>query len=375
MSQLGSSELERMKGQAVRGALIDEDRSCGECGYDLKWLRIGGTCPECGTPITQNRRRAEPPMGEAPADYLLQMALGTTLMALGGLGWVAFLVIGPLLRLFAGIVFSMHPLLIGALSIVWGAGVLLCLRERPFAKEKRFTRGGKPEWWTLRIAIAGTQVFAFGIGLSYWMFVRSGAMSIWWAAAFTLCLLPTLVGWALLSVYLSRLAYWAGDDELGGRLHAMALWLGIVGALASLVAIRPLAMFGAIAVLIYVFLSVLLMLMVLRMSSTVRWAERNAANARERDRRMVAKARAEMERERAKRMGAVASGSGGLEMSAEQEAMLAELERKQAEMEARGEDETPVQRAPSGGQHMIESSEDVEAFGLEGDGSDGAARG
>ena len=89
--------------------------------------------------------------------------------------------------------------------------------------------------------------------------LRHRATSAWWAAAFGLCLLPTLVGWAILAVYLSRVAYWAGDDELGGRLHGIAIWLGIVGLFLTLIAIPPVAMFGAMAVLVYIMLTVMLM--------------------------------------------------------------------------------------------------------------------
>lgn len=366
MAQLRNTELERLRGQSALGRVIDDDRSCGECGYNLKGLRIGGMCPECGTPITFNRKRREPMMGESPSGYLTQMTLAMTLMALGGLGWIGFLVVGPLLRIFAGIVVPMHPLIIGALTVVWCGGVGLSLRERPFAKERRLSKGGQPEWGALRIAIAATQVFALGIGISYWMLVHTGGTSIWWSAAFGLSLIPMLVGWALLAVYLSKIAYWAGDDELGTRLHATAWWLGIVGVLSTAVAIRPIAMFGAIAIMAYVFLTILFMLMVWRMATMVRWAEQNASNARERDRRMAAKAKEELERERAKRMESIAAGEGGVTLTDEQERMLEELERKNAEMAAQEAQERDAgERAPSGQQMTIDSAEDVEAFGLE----------
>ena len=34
---------------------IEGDRQCDQCGYNVKGLRFGGRCPECGTPIRYRR--------------------------------------------------------------------------------------------------------------------------------------------------------------------------------------------------------------------------------------------------------------------------------------------------------------------------------
>jgi predicted amidophosphoribosyltransferase len=36
--------------RALVGA-IDTDQLCGQCGYNVRGLRWGGLCPECGSPI------------------------------------------------------------------------------------------------------------------------------------------------------------------------------------------------------------------------------------------------------------------------------------------------------------------------------------
>ena len=36
---------------ALQGRTIEHDEPCGECGYNLRGVRYGGVCPECGSPI------------------------------------------------------------------------------------------------------------------------------------------------------------------------------------------------------------------------------------------------------------------------------------------------------------------------------------
>ena len=34
---------------------VEDDRQCDQCGYNLRGLRFGGRCPECGTTIRYRR--------------------------------------------------------------------------------------------------------------------------------------------------------------------------------------------------------------------------------------------------------------------------------------------------------------------------------
>ncbi len=41
---------------AKTGELITQDRACPTCGYNLRTLRVGAVCPECGQRIPEPRR-------------------------------------------------------------------------------------------------------------------------------------------------------------------------------------------------------------------------------------------------------------------------------------------------------------------------------
>lgn len=376
MGELGKLDLDRLGGKRTSlGQLIQEDRPCGECGYNLKGLRFGGTCPECGTPIALHRRKKrDPDMGDSPIGYLRALSAGFQLMGAAGIVWIAWLILGSR--------FSTSTLtLLATGSLVytgWFCGVLLALRERPFARRRREEKAGPPEWFALRLSILITQAFGF-VALGA-IVANVGGGSMFWAIVAMAALLIVMGGWPGLAIYLSRLAWWAGDDQLSVRLTALGFWLGALGAAwvflgvmpASIV--TPLGKFASIPIfLVYAALTVLMMIIILRMSTTVRWAQINARNVRARDRRMAQRAKEVAERARAEREAEIAAG-GGTAMSSDQEALLAEIERKHREMAAREAeqgDAVPPEPMP-GRQHVVESGDNVETFGLEEEGERGA---
>lgn len=58
---------------AVDGCLA-EDRRCFSCGYNLRGLLPGGTCPECNTPVVESLKGVE--LDEAPLPWLRGVARG-----------------------------------------------------------------------------------------------------------------------------------------------------------------------------------------------------------------------------------------------------------------------------------------------------------
>ncbi len=47
--------------KALTGGPVDRDKPCPSCGYNLRGLRYGGACPECGTAIALPGYDTEPP--------------------------------------------------------------------------------------------------------------------------------------------------------------------------------------------------------------------------------------------------------------------------------------------------------------------------
>lgn len=113
-SQLGNHPL---KG----GSVILEDEACPKCDYNLKGLRRGGVCPECGRGISARKRGKRALMIDAPRGYLRGLMLVFLMMGWAGIG--AFLIaVVPM------IVFSLPILratgLASVLSVVAMVGAL-----------------------------------------------------------------------------------------------------------------------------------------------------------------------------------------------------------------------------------------------------------
>ena len=77
-----------MRGMPIDpGPIQSASIACVQCGYDLSGSAVGGTCPECGTPVAQSiRRHSSGAQGTGSA---------VTCMVLGILSLVVCAIIGP----------------------------------------------------------------------------------------------------------------------------------------------------------------------------------------------------------------------------------------------------------------------------------------
>jgi hypothetical protein len=75
-------------------AIVAEDRPCLRCGYNVRGLRVGGRCPECGTALgVGGRPRGAAAINDAPVEHLNSLRTGSLFMLLGGpVGTAAFVV-------------------------------------------------------------------------------------------------------------------------------------------------------------------------------------------------------------------------------------------------------------------------------------------
>src|SRR5262245_22475491 len=103
--------------------VLQVDRACAHCGYNLRGLTTSGRCPECGHPYGGHDKRINSNLTDAPRAYLLSLIMGLTIMAaLAPVGAAVFLVISePLVR--AGV--------FGGAAMGWWFGMLITTKPRP----------------------------------------------------------------------------------------------------------------------------------------------------------------------------------------------------------------------------------------------------
>ena len=78
---------------AMNGELIDDDKLCDQCGQNVRGLRYGGACPECGTPIILRTDR-DLPFHEMPLPLIKQFRVNSWIATLAVSGFLGMLVFG-----------------------------------------------------------------------------------------------------------------------------------------------------------------------------------------------------------------------------------------------------------------------------------------
>src|SRR5882762_6341381 len=63
--------------------LVNEDRPCSKCGYNLRTLPRRGNCPECNWPVTASLATVS--FRDASEKWLMVVALGLVLLVLSSL--------------------------------------------------------------------------------------------------------------------------------------------------------------------------------------------------------------------------------------------------------------------------------------------------
>lgn len=294
------------------GELVKDDRPCRKCGYNLRGLKAGDRCPECGTAVSEAKRKQDryaDNMIESPMRYLVVVACGSVAMGLALFGSIGLMIAeraasagwNPLSPLIVAVVG-------GLIAVVWVAGVWLATMKRP--RGEHTIRDVILDSRTLRWVSRGVQLFLpLAIGLRY----AATATGADWAAVFagitTLC---WLYGIAPLCVYLGSLADWAGDTNAGDRLRASAWALAVMGTLALVLGLllampvqfKLLLTLGAVVCLLGVVTGVLLFVAgVVQLTVNSVWAVQNSGEARAREGRLAEKRRQQVERDIARDLG------------------------------------------------------------------------
>jgi hypothetical protein len=199
--------------------IIDTDRRCAGCGYNLRGLRLGINCPECGLPTT---------MPEGGDDPLSTMPMRVILMLVRGCWAAAICVVLMMIALILhriGLVRDeiAFPSMF-MLSLFWlGAAIWLTpVITLPQAVSRGF--GSKSRLRTSARVLQLGWVIAIG-ALAFETLVPQAAGPL--AALVKLAtfggLCAGLAGLIVLSVLLERVAEWARDED-AQRMFNWTMW-------------------------------------------------------------------------------------------------------------------------------------------------------
>lgn len=272
------------------GQLIDDERRCPECDYDLRGLRIGGRCPECGTPIGFDAALAR----EATIiDHLRPLAavdcLTFFLFGVSGLLFVAgLLLVGPL-----GLGTPVDALRLNlVLAGFWVLGVIMLVRAH--ARHTKGVRGLFPEWipFTRRGALY-SQLLVPALAAAHYFWVTGAFPGAGTVAAVLFVLIAA--GWTPTAILLADYASFFGDSHLADHYRTCAWNLGVFGLGTALVLwlgwlstgfswmIRA---FGWMIVAVWIFSFAAVCVSTLQLANSIRWAYVNSIALRARDRRL-----------------------------------------------------------------------------------------
>jgi hypothetical protein len=206
--------------QAQSPRIVEDDRPCASCGYNLRGLVLGQACPECGAAMDMRERSPDVLLrGDVHQRRRTRTALALVMVCL---------LVAPLTRfaLFVGLIMLPFPIPAAAyvglgcvLAIAWGAGVFMLTTKDMDAL--------RPAWRWLRLTARCTQslwlpAYACWM-LSVTIFAGTAQEEQW--AGWGL-LLRVVAGIGALA-FLALLMFMAVDAELedpARRLHR-GLWL------------------------------------------------------------------------------------------------------------------------------------------------------
>ncbi len=191
---------------------VEGDRQCDLCGYNLRGLRFGGRCPECGTTI---RYRRDPTLwfDELPLRLIRRFQRSCLLATVTLFGMMALAVV----RFQAAPPGSGTTLLAGIGLWVYAAWRLTEPFDHPRAASLGLGRLSR-----LRRAARLLQ-FAWLVFGGAAAAARPGLFLLWAAG------LPAVAGLVCLVLYLGRIASWV-RDEFAEKAFDLSVWGTVLGA-------------------------------------------------------------------------------------------------------------------------------------------------
>jgi len=334
-----------LRAKAAQWVVIEEDRPCRHCEYNLRGLKAVGNCPECGTPIDAELHASTSisdqaktgkrwtsrfvfiPYTRLPMPELKRMAIATSTMYVGALVLMVALAVAWW-TLFAARVgladvdashFG-HVFLFGALpgSVLWWLGCMMLMIPRSSVRYPHPTGrdivehelGVEGHAGLNKLSAISQILLPVSIGLAAASgFVGGFANSAESTPYITLagaCAVIASVSAAPVFMVLRNIAQWVNDDsayyKFSTCLFGMALgaiWIGVTPLFNELVGV----FFGLIGMLLtglVFFVAAIVPFTWVSglhaLSAACRWAPRNQHDAEEQERRFVEKARLRQQR-------------------------------------------------------------------------------
>lgn len=275
------------------GTIIEDERRCAGCGYDLRGLPFDGICPECARPISEAKVRigriTGPELGAAPGRYLLLLALGLVLAGSSGVALpiaLNFLVMGWDDSWWLAIGLAGGP--------AWWIGLMLAGRRRPTEGSDAAIARREGVHRRLLAAVGLTQPAWAGVFACLYLAAHGAAWARPTAAALAVI---AAVGLPAVAILLSCISDWAVHEGLTRRLRGTAWVVGacpVVG-LATHAVIStgvPIVVYllwvRAAAVILWLLGFLAIGLMCFEMLGMLAWARINAHEAARRDARLAA---------------------------------------------------------------------------------------
>jgi hypothetical protein len=275
--------------------VIESDRLCGKCRYNLRGLPTNGRCPECGHPIRggggRGFRRFSDNLAQAPLFYLKTLAFGSWLLALSG---VSLTVCFWVTRQTWDLGWAVGS---GVASVLWWVGVFIVTGQRAFSENtlrdevldgpylRNINRLAHVAWVLVAAAYVVVNRAPLGSPMEHYARLAAWALS-----------LVGMAGVVTLGLQLASLSDWAGDTNLGERFRITAWIMGaaiLLTLIASMVSRLPgllTGFLGTLSMLVLIVGCIALLFFdwaLLQLAGLATWAINNNVTADKTERRML----------------------------------------------------------------------------------------
>lgn len=217
MSQFLSNKYMKYR-NALRGGPISGDQPCDQCSYNLRGLRFGGACPECGTPIIL-RSEGDLAFYEMPLPVIKRFRASAWAATISIFGFLSLLVYSVK---FASTQVPVGSIML-ALIILWLFAIwrLTPTLDLPQAAKYGFSQKSKlrfaARWFQFGWVLTALALYFVSAG------VRSGFFWYFSVISFIGGIAMGLLGLVALCLFLARFADWV-RDEFAEMAFKLAVW-------------------------------------------------------------------------------------------------------------------------------------------------------